>query len=259
MTNESKTSDTESESENESESEAPRNSSSNRVVETKTKPKTVKVETEELPVKKKRTRTMTPELLEKLAVARKLAQEKRREMGKTSRTLKSQKDKQNELNKKRVLYQDERLRKLEEELNAIRIENSTDKYGNIKEVEEVKSKSKPKKKKVVIEVGDSDSDSESDSERKVIIKKKPKVIKKKKKVVVESESESDSESESEEAPSYNKLPHRGKPLHDPTFNESRSEKVNLGAEQQQHHKFEKELIREKPTMNMQLYRNLFPN
>jgi hypothetical protein len=224
------------------------------IVETKSIPKKNKSKIEEVPLKKKRTRTMTPELLEKLSVARKMAQEKRREMGSTSRTLKSQKDKQNELNKKKVLYQEEKLRKLEEEINTLKVSEP--------EVEE--KKEKPKKKKVVIEVEESDSESESEVEIK---KKVKKVIKKKKKkpvVVVESESDSDSYDEDEYNEIKKRLPHRGKPEHDPSFNECRSEKVNLGAQpntsgQQQHHKFEKELVREKPTLNMQLYRNLFPN
>jgi hypothetical protein len=185
------------------------------VKEEEVKPKKL-TKKQEKELKPKRTRKMTPEMLQKLSLAREKAQEKRRELGKTTRSLKEQKDKEYELNKRRVLYQQEKLKKLEDELDTLKEKDPT--------IEEAPKKLKKKKKKeIVIEVSESE-DEESEEEEVKVVKKKVVKKKPKKKPVIEEESEED--------------------------------EVVI---EPKHYQFERDVLREKPQFNAQLYRNLFPN
>ena len=113
------------------------------------------------PVKEKRTRQMTPELLEKLAVARTLANQKRAENAKLKKMEKELKVKEQQTKAQEIKENYEKATTPEEEPEEEPAEEPVQKPVNKKQTK------KPKKPIVIVE----ESSSESEDEQVIYIKR----------------------------------------------------------------------------------------
>ena len=147
----------------------------------------IPIKTEEIPLKKKKGRTMSPDMLEKLAVAREAAKIAKQKNSKFTQ-MKKDIDIQTKIDKKNDILAKHELMILNKELKETVIkEGLKEKKEEIKEIEEeeeeeekpIIKKKKPKKKPIVI-VQESSGDSSDDDDNNVIYikrKSKKKIVK----------------------------------------------------------------------------------
>jgi len=144
----------------------------------------IPIKTEEIPLKKKKGRTMSPDMLEKLAVAREAAKIAKQKNSKFTQ-MKKDIDIQAKIDKKNdILAKHELMIKNKELKETVIKEGLKEKKEEIKEIKEIEEeeeeeekpiikKKKPKKKPIVI-VQESSGDSSDDDDNVIYIKRKSK-------------------------------------------------------------------------------------